>query len=1246
MGIYTKLNMEEYKELEQKLILHCESDPQSTDYSLYVDQYGKLTFGIGFNIEDNPNWLVLALLHKFSGLKPIEEINKIGYQQNVLLYGNGKYNKFIEDNCKGNDEDNKVLQIMRKYKTEKRNKVNNVDKLSKEIQQLIDEYNKIIDVEKIPVKDFSFEFTDEEISLIYDIGKKEYENQLAQNLTGTGKPFNIHSIKDTKLYISLLSFTYQQGGGNLQEHSNIFQGVTKSRFLIWFTLRYKVLSFTKQYKRRMHESTLFGLIEHQAVDTKKADIPATIFDIFSYLNFPMGSGGTTYLDYIKTTNRCQIMDKKAVNDQLVLFNTQERYNIIKNLVQTVDFIKDFFSDTNFLKNKFLVNIIDFAAYSKIFSIFTQFIKESFGEELKAKKGSEELFVLENIYVIECINKEKFIKLMELKYSSLQERCNVLIFLNSTLDIVNDISYLQAKCPNVHFTIAIQAGYTYSFRLDDKSSAQTNIMLYSIKDGKYIIELLKDTFKAENISNEESQHEKNILLFSAEENNNLSGRLSNNANIFHITHQSEEKIISKIKLYNLISDKYEGNIQVDMQDKEYDVSAAKSSGEFNVDITLNILDEALNDEEINDKPYYMLVNSTGEIFESKVSNGKASFSCNPAEACSNQKVLFSFNKADFIGKKTANGKCLDYAWINKTAMENKKLERTFTINLMDILSDFVEKVELSNIDELSMKDDSFICEHYFNAYTFSDRIDKIHWGYFTIPLNKLNILYDRDKIVNDKEINYINNGDCFHFTPGSIFNEEQRKQLQQNQEVIIVVATIFKLFISLNGKQWLNFYVIHPGKKPIINSIKLSEKYTTYYGRSLHVTNIDTNAIYSCNKDPKLGLKDNPDDVFAKLFGVKYPKFYVFGMKIEADNYKDNFNHFSYGIVGLKWLKINIKTKLKEGVNEEDNKEEKDLSLKKACKEIINKYKTNPLDIDFASLSKNNIEVTGNVSIIAASNSTKTSACNLIDDKYQGTIIYNKDENIYYYVLNNGEQEGAVILCPFIDKPKLEQGKYIQLGFDAVDVANYMAREINNNIKSEEVRHMANFHKIIDDIDCVYSNTINEELDNYSKIFNKYVCDNELSFRVTTDVSWMNSVRTDEEWDHKWQLSALFPSMGLSRRYHHVYNNTEIYYDIWSNIHYGVIGSIVYNHDYEYILNGAGQAQRWSDNNIIVVLLIMWDYLAGLKKGTEYDRKEDRFYIIEGIKLYNNANNVTADQLLEIAVKPVIEYNDLKEVTYK
>ena len=738
-------------------------------------------------------------------------------------------------------------------------------------------------------------------------------------------------------------------------------------------------------------------------------------------------------------------------------------------------------------------------------------------------------------------------------------------------------------------------------------------MYRIKDGKYIPELIKETFKAENISNEENQDEKNILLFSAENSKNLSGRLSNNANIFHITHKSEDDIISKIKLYNMISDKYEGNIQIDMQGKEYDVSADKSSGYLTVDVTLNVLDEVLNDEDINDIPYYMYVNDTGEIFESKISNGKALFRYSPTASCKNQKVLFAFDKAYFMCKKTANGKSLDYAFINKSSRDIKKTERTFTINLSDLLNNYIEKIELSNYEELSTKDDPFVCEHHFNAYTFSDRIDKIQWGYFTIPLNKLNILYDRDKIVNDKEINYMNNGDCFHFTLSSVFNEEQRKQLQQNQEVIIVVATIYQSFIFLNGYQGLNFYIIHPGKKPIINSIKLSEKYTTYYGRSLHVTNIDKNVKYQYNKEPALALKGKPEDENIR-------KIYTFGIKIDAENYDENFNHFSYGIVGLKWLKINVMTSYKAGETDEEKKE-KESSLKNVCKEILTKYKDNPLDIDFASLSKNDIKVTGNVSIIAVSNRTKTSACKLIEDKYQGTIIYNEDENIYYYVLNKGEQEGAVILCPFIDKPKLEQGKYIQLGFDAVDVANYMAREIENNLNSKPAQELKS---ILQQYDSASSLFIKNMFSNSNKVIIDYEDKND-----DADIYWNNRVKSNSIWDHKWQLSALFPSMGLSRRYHHIYNDIEIFYDAWSNIHFGVIGTYV-GYSKEKLLNGAGYAQKISNQHFIGTKMIYAGigYYTNYANGAKYDNDIDSYLISNGIELYLTKNiNISSQDLL-------------------
>ena len=50
-----------------------------------------------------------------------------------------------------------------------------------------------------------------------------------------------------------------------------------------------------------------------------------------------------------------------------------------------------------------------------------------------------------------------------------------------------------------------------------------------------------------------------------------------------------------------------------------------------------------------------------------------------------------------------------------------------------------------------------------------------------------------------------------------------------------------------------------------------------------------------------------------------------------------------------------------------------------------------------------------------------------------------------------------------------------------------------------------------------------------------------------DIYFGKCVEPNSIWDHKWQLSALFPSMGLSRRYHHVYIDKEIPYDVWSNI---------------------------------------------------------------------------------------------------
>ena len=818
MGIYTKLSTDDYKELEKKFILHCEADPKTTDYDLYVDNAGLLTFGIGFSIEGNSNWLIIAILQKISGLKPLEEIERIGYKSDVLSYSNGKYDNFIECCCKVSNS--KLLNIIRRHKTDYKvlnnQKIPHLDKLSKEIQQLIEEYNKQGGIEKIPVKSFSFTFTEEEIDIIYNIGKQEYTNKLNIYLTEHNKPFNHMSIKETKLYISLLSFVYRYGSKKIQDNQSNFMHANRSRFLLWFTLRYKIFSGSEQYKRRIHEAAIFCLLECQKDDINQADIPASIKDIFSHLNFPVEQDGLSYLDQLKTDKNYRKIDEEAKKADAVRFSEQKRYDIIRQSVQKIDSIEDYFVNKSFFKNNFLDNVIDFASSDVIFSIFTQFIKESFTEELKNKKGSEELFLLENIYVVECINKEKFLEVMSLKYSSLQAKCNVLLFLNSTSDIVNDISILQSKCPQVHFSIALQSGYTYSFKVDKKSSSQTNIMLYSVKDGKYHPELLKDTFKAEKNSNEESRYEKNILLFSAEENNKLSGRLSNNANIFHITCETEEKIISKVKLYNLISDKYTGNIQVDMQGKEYEVSSDKSSGEFTVDVRLSILDEALKEEDINDKPYYMYVNKTGEIFESKISNGRASFYYNPEETNSNQKVLFSFNKADFASKKAANSKSLDFMLINKTDRKNKKAERTFNINKGDVPQDIISGIELYNIEEIAAsKVNRLSLEHKFKAYSNVEDTNKIKWGYMLLnnrelkSLSNITVLKPSIKLY-EKFHQLSETGEIISIIPNKILSKDEVKQIENNNYVFVPIP-----YFNINYIDIRNF-------NNNINDIKISD----------------------------------------------------------------------------------------------------------------------------------------------------------------------------------------------------------------------------------------------------------------------------------------------------------------------------------------------------------------------------------------------------------------------------------------
>ena len=118
----------------------------------------------------------------------------------------------------------------------------------------------------------------------------------------------------------------------------------------------------------------------------------------------------------------------------------------------------------------------------------------------------------------------------------------------------------------------------------------------------------------------------------------------------------------------------------------------------------------------------------------------------------------------------------------------------------------------------------------------------------------------------------------------------------------------------------------------------------------------------------------------------------------------------------------------------------------------------------------------------------------------------------------------------------------------------------------------------------------------------------------------DAVKTDSFWDHKWQLSALFPSMGLSRRYHHVYDDKDIPYDAWSNIHFGVIGRYC-EFSESVLLDGADLAQRVSNFEFKDL------YTFNVPEGdTLYDKSAIKIGFLIHYK-YINHNTIYADEIL-------------------
>ena len=146
------------------------------------------------------------------------------------------------------------------------------------------------------------------------------------------------------------------------------------------------------------------------------------------------------------------------------------------------------------------------------------------------------------------------------------------------------------------------------------------------------------------------------------------------------------------------------------------------------------------------------------------------------------------------------------------------------------------------------------------------------------------------------------------------------------------------------------------------------------------------------------------------------------------------------------------------------------------------------------------------------------------------------------------------------------------GNDVVGIAEYMVAEMTRNPFSEEGKKMTSANAY----DMVKEMKAWNALPWYGKLggppnFASIAAGQKLA----ASTIWVERVAPGRPWDHKPILRARLSKQNIFRRGWQRYGNEDYFYDIWSNIHYGYVGSAC-GFDGDELLGGAGLAQAGSD----------------------------------------------------------------------
>jgi len=127
--------------------------------------------------------------------------------------------------------------------------------------------------------------------------------------------------------------------------------------------------------------------------------------------------------------------------------------------------------------------------------------------------------------------------------------------------------------------------------------------------------------------------------------------------------------------------------------------------------------------------------------------------------------------------------------------------------------------------------------------------------------------------------------------------------------------------------------------------------------------------------------------------------------------------------------------------------------------------------------------------------------------------------------------------------------------------------------------------------------------------------------------WTLQVMENGPWDHKPLIRARFASSVDAEHKWHRLGDTEYFYDLWSNLHYGYVG-IAAGFSEDILLDGAGLEQIGSS-----VLHGRWPLrAAGVRGLRAWDDPWDRVAVAAGIELYKRFPQGVSDGVVMQTVR--------------